>query len=114
MRHQPKILKNHANPPPKQRQFFTRERHHILIEQPDQPTAWPLRKIKQLEQRGFTSPRSAGEKIKPAFGERKADIRQRFSAHPVAQADIFKLNDCSHNSAPIFALIVHCTAALRR
>ena len=78
------------------RQPLTRQSHHIFAEQADDTPTRPLRKIEELQKRRLARTGRAGEKIETAAGERKADVRKRLTVQPIAQADIFELDDGRH------------------
>jgi len=92
------ILKNDANPPTKPGHTRPRQGDDIFTKQADQPAAWPLREIEQLQKRCLSGTRWTGEKGKGACRQAEADIGKRLRAGTVAQTHIFELHDACHRA----------------
>jgi hypothetical protein len=98
VRDQPEILEDDADAAAEAGQALTRQRHHILPEQADDAAARPLGKVEELQERGLSRARCAGQEIEAAAMQGEADVRQRFTVQTIAQADIFELDDRRHAS----------------
>ncbi len=88
-----KFLKHHADPAAQQRQALSRDGRDILVEQRNEATTRPVRKVDQLQQRRFAGAASPGEKMEGTGFEGKRDLAQDFRTGAVTHAHVLKPND---------------------
>jgi hypothetical protein len=111
---QPKVLENNADPAPEAGEALARHGDDIFAEQPDEAPARPLRQIKEPQQRGLAGPRRPGKEVEASLAKRKAEVRKRFRAGAVSQADVFELDDVAARDQSRLPLVRRDDALARR
>ena len=86
MANQAEVLEHHADAPAKWRERLSRRLAQLLSEQFDAAARRTLCKIEQLQQRGLSCARWAGEKIEGAGAKPEIEIPKNFGARSVSKA----------------------------
>jgi len=90
---QSKVLEHDSDPAAILRKRIARRVGEFVAEEANSPAGWPLREIKQLEQRRLARSGGAGEEVEAALSEAEVEIAQDFGARAVAQADAVEFGD---------------------